>query len=217
MSPTPDELSHQLSKVHKVVQETAGRTEKIDHGITAIKESFLKLFEVLNTGLDRLYHRLANLERLPELFRDLQTSVCEELGRGALRQFETQLVGLMAGIMSNEQRIGALEQHRQASVARLEQDLEQVRGRYGTIERRLAEGNHERRRQLDSHAYALLEEIYPLQVLARLTDVSSPAFELLAAHALQASRSALSAPARLALMVCLPSLPYLGEWIGGWS
>lgn len=182
-------LRSTVSEMGSLVRQTNEKTDQIDHGIAAMKLSFENLYRILHSEFEKIIGQLANVERLPELFSSLEKVTAEQFKLSFLRQFEAQIVAQMSGILANQNRIQALEAFLEEKHRGLEEDCKRVAERYDALLEKLRQSNHDRRRQLDSHAYALLEAVYPRQIQPKFESLSLPCYRLLADHAMQSSRA----------------------------
>ncbi len=178
-----------IAGVAGVVNETHDTTQKMDHTIHALQISFENLYRILHEKLEKISGQLVTIEKVPGMLKQLQETMVGQFELAFLRAFEAQIVSQMSGVLANENRIKALGTFLNEKHAQLETNCQRVAGRYDQLLDKLAENNKERRKKLDSHAYELLERIYPHQVQPAFDQVVQPFYSFLSAHAVDASRA----------------------------
>ncbi|MGD2113718.1 MAG: hypothetical protein PVG07_01595 [Acidobacteriota bacterium] len=172
-----------LSSISKDSSVAREHSVRADQGIKALETSFEQLYGILHAQFTTVIERLEHLQKLPDLFEGLEQTIHREFETSFLHQFEGQILGHQGRVLGNRSRIEAYERLVERKREQLGRELGRVRERYGELLRTVATHNETRRRSLDSHAYELIERVYPAEIQERFSHVSLPAYEYLAAHA----------------------------------
>jgi len=188
------DLDSKIAHLTREIERARQHAQRTDQGIDALQASFKNLYSLLHEQFQVIIRQLQSLEELPDLFGHLEEAIQVQFRISVLRQFEAQVMAHQAAIVANEHRIQALKEFLEKKRIQFEADTQRIKERYDNLLSQVAENNKSRRAMLDSHAYSLLEQVFPSQVQSKITNISLPSYNYLAAHA---SESAVARTAAL--------------------
>ena len=162
---------------------------KTDQQLDGIKKSFLALFDFLEKNFNTMINQTGVLKEMPAMFSHLEKVIQNQFEMSFLQQFEATIMSHHAEALSDETKIEALQSFLEKTREHLEESLNSVRERYKKLLTQVAENNSNRRQELDNHAYALLQEVYPSQIQDRFSNISVPAYSYLSAHAIECAQA----------------------------
>jgi len=165
------------------------RDKELDQTIQSLKRSFIELFGILNSNTKVLVEQTGALKHLPEMVDDLKDVMRTQFELSFLHQLQAVIHSKQADILTDQCRIDALQRFLEDKKRQLAEDHERIQERYNKLFQEVADNNLERRRQLDSHAYELVEKKWPEEVQAKFSHVSLPSFYYLAAHASECAQA----------------------------
>jgi len=168
-----------LARLSKGVDRAGKHAQQADQTIKALEKSVTSLLDQLHEEFQEAIQCLKHLQRLPDHFKDLEEAIQRQFETSFTRQFESQVIDRQGKVIVHQSRIEALERYLTTRQRQLSEQLERVQERYSRLLSEVAENNTARRKAMDSHAYALLEEVYPDQVQARFSHISLPLYPYL--------------------------------------
>jgi hypothetical protein len=126
---------------------------------------------------------LESLTQLPQMIASLQHTVASQFQQLFAHEVEVAAGSRLASMQAAERKRDAARGALAERQARLSEDRERLSRRYGELLTQIAADCEFRVRQLDSHAFDIVEQAYPRQVQRRFELDSTPAVKLLAEHA----------------------------------
>lgn len=161
---------------------------KTDETIDALKASFEKLFEQLHNNIKVLVKQIGQLqEDIPLAIQGLEELISYQFRLSFLKQFEAYIINHKAQILTDEKRIIALRNFLEKKQKQFEKEHKSIQERYVKLLSQVSKNNMDRRRKLDSHAYSLLERVFPEQIQERFSNISLPSYNYLSAHATESA------------------------------
>lgn len=153
--------------------------------IDAMAKSTQVISEIVSHNFKEVLKPLQVLHELEQILTGFRTDVANQFGMLVSSQIEAMAVSHQATIKSSEQKAMLVEDHIANKKKQFDDARKRISERYDKILVRLAEQHESFLRQLDSHAYEIVDAIYPAQVQAKFSFASIPAQNYLVAHALE--------------------------------
>jgi hypothetical protein len=157
--------------------------------IEALRVIAKEMSEFVHKDLTEANKKLVALEKLPKLIEHVQETVVEQFLLQLQSQFETQMLAREASIQVAEKKIDLVETHIGKKKSQHEEMSGNLDRRFEKQTEQLAEEHTSYLRQLDSHAYEIVDKVFPEQVIGKISRKSVPAYHYLVAHHLEAARS----------------------------
>jgi len=182
-------MSNETVSIANFPERMTVDSPKTDQQLDALKISFENLYGLLQDNFNILIRQSKALDEMPALFQNLEQVIQNQFEMGFLRQFEVTIMSHQAEILAEQSRIEALQGFLNGKQAQLEESLANLQKRYGELLGQVSDNNQERRHKLDSHAYDLLEQVYPGLIQERFSNISLPSYSYLAAHASECAQA----------------------------
>lgn len=158
---------------------------KTDNAISALRTAFEALSRMLETSTKEIARSLTALSVLPDMMTQMKAHVTEQFTTLFRHQLEAQVLQRYANAEVARKKLEAAGRSEQDKVGQLEPDVQRISARYDKLLKAVASDCATRIRQLDSHAFDILDTIYPKQVQDRFSVESEPALTMVADHASQ--------------------------------
>lgn len=165
------------------------RDRKLDETIQALTKSFNELNASLKEYFSEVTDGLGAVKQLPSMMEDVQETVTNQFTNLFEHGMKTEFASRKANIDAATEKARRLETFMERRQERLEEDTERVRRRYTELLEDLAEECEKRIRDLDSHAFRIVETTYPSEVQDRFSRLSVPAVRRLAEEADRAAEA----------------------------
>ncbi len=127
------------------------------------------------------------LPSLPGVLRDLQERLVEQFRINFSGQVAIEMKAREANVMMAERKSAFLEEQVNRKNGLLTEYSERINSRYSRISDETAKEHESFLTQLDSHAYRIVEDIYPNQIEAKFSAGPDVALSHLVRHAMEAS------------------------------
>jgi hypothetical protein len=154
-----------------------------DQAIDALKAAFTSFSKQLEFTTGKMLTSLESLTQLPQMIANLQGTVATQFHELFVHEVKVAAAGRLATMQAAEKKRQAAQESLARRESRLGEERELLSGRYGKLLGQVAGDCESRIRQLDSHAFDIVEQAYPKQVQQRFELDSTPAVKLLAEHA----------------------------------
>lgn len=164
-----------------------GNFGRLDNRIQALTKAFNELNESLQKYFAEVTDGLGAVKELPEMMGQLQETVSGQFSNLFEHHMKAEFASRKASIEAASTEAEELEAFMERKQKSLETDTDRVRRRYVDLLDDLAKETERRVRSLDSHAFRIVEEIYPEQVQDRFSRLSVPAVRRLAEEAEEAA------------------------------
>lgn len=167
----------------EIPQNIQVRSPETDQHIDAVRTAFESFGRQLDQTTGRIVTSLERLTQLPQMIAHLQQTVASQFHQLFAHEVEIAAGGRLAAMQAADSKRAAARDALSERQARLGEEREGLESRYGELLAQIAADCEFRVRQLDSHAFEIVEQAYPKQVQRRFELDSTPAVKLLAEHA----------------------------------
>ncbi len=127
------------------------------------------------------------LPSLPGVLKDLQERLVEQFRINFSGQVAIEMKAREANVIMAERKSQFLEEQINRKNGLLAEYSERINSRYSRISDETAKEHESFLTQIDSHAYRIVEEIYPDQIQAKFSDRPDVTLSHLVTHAMEAS------------------------------
>lgn len=156
---------------------------KLDERIEALTNAFNELNDSLQKYFAEISDGLGAVKKLPTMMGQLQETVSGQFSNLFEHHMKAEFASRRASIEAASAEAEELEAFMERKQEALETDTDRVRRRYLDLLEDLAQETERRVRSLDSHAFRIVEDVYPQQVQERFSRLSVPAVERIAEEA----------------------------------
>jgi hypothetical protein len=150
-------------------------------------DSILKVSERisnwLHEDLKKIIEPLVGLQYVPDLIKEVKETVVIQFTNLAQGQIESDVINRQANIKVLNKKIISSEKHIEQKEENLDKTVERINTRYSDLADQVNKEHEVFLKKLDSHAYDIIEKIYPQQVQDRFSYDSLPGTDFLADHA----------------------------------
>lgn len=137
----------------------------------------------LHSDLKKIMEPLAVIKFIPDLIRELKQTIVKQFTGLFTGQIEADVITRQANIKVLNRKIESTDRHMKQKEENLDKTVERIEERYTILTNQLNQEHETFLRKLDSHAYDIVEKIYPAQVQKRFSCDSLPGIDFLAEHA----------------------------------
>jgi hypothetical protein len=152
--------------------------------IDSINKSANSISNWLHNDLRKIIEPLTVLHVVPDLVKDLSITIVKQFTTLFLGQVEADVINRQANIKVSKRKIDSTQNHIHQKEENLNTTIERVNDRYSGLSDQLNVEHETFLRKLDSHAYEIVEKIYPEQIQNRFSCESLPSISFLSEHAL---------------------------------
>jgi hypothetical protein len=159
------------------------RAPETDHAISGLSLAFSSLSHLLQDSFNEIAGSLRALRQLPEMLTAFQQAVVREFSQLHVGELENQIFSRHSNLQVAEQKLQASANMEKDKLGQLRPDSHRLAERYQQLMENVGGECLCRINQMDSHAFQILDEIYPKEVRERFSLVSSETLRCLTAHA----------------------------------
>ncbi len=156
---------------------------KTDYMIDSLTQAFVSLSKMLQKAFVEILDALQTLKHVPEIVDNFQKEVTNQFTNMFTHQLESQIMSRQASMLSAQKKWEITDSRCKEKTDQLSNDIKRLTERYGQKFETLTDESKRRINDIDSHAFDVVEGIYPKQIQEKFSFDSVPAVELLAAHA----------------------------------
>ncbi|MEN6455730.1 MAG: hypothetical protein ABFD10_15890 [Prolixibacteraceae bacterium] len=137
----------------------------------------------LHNDLKKIMEPLSVVKFIPDLIRELKQTIVKQFTNLFTGQVEADVITRQATIKVLNKKIESTDRHIKHKEENLTKTVERIEERYTILTDQLNQEHEAFLRKLDSHAYDIVEKIYPSQIRNRFSSDSLPCIDFLAEHA----------------------------------
>jgi hypothetical protein len=157
-----------------------------DPAIDSIKKTAKRISNWLHEDLKKIIEPIQVLPELTEDIGDFKKRVIEQFGELFAGQVAVEMKAREANIRVAESKAQLVEQHVERKKRQLQEAQERVTERYTRLAEAVAEDHEADLRRLDSHAYRIVENVYPEEIQAKFSHLQPAFWRALAARSVMA-------------------------------
>lgn len=172
-----------MSSQSSLPSEITVRNPDMDHKIAALTKAFETLTKLLEKSFTEIAESLRTLRRLPEIVEKIQETVVTQVDRLFQQQMEAQVLARYANLQVARKRLESVNTLEQDKMGQLKSDTARVSERYAKLLEQVARDCESNIRRIDSHAFDIVDRIYPKEVQQKFSFESEPALRLIGEHA----------------------------------
>jgi len=151
--------------------------------IDSIQATTKRISNWLHHDLKEVVKPLQVLPSIPEDLRDLKERLVEQFRLLFRGEIAAEMKSREANIRVAKQKSSITEQHIENKRSRLVDEVDRVQSQAQKRLERVARDHQVDLRNLDSHAYKIVDEIYPKQIQLKFSEASTPFWGAVAEHA----------------------------------
>jgi hypothetical protein len=159
------------------------RAPETDHAISGLSSAFASLSHMLQDSFKEIASSLRALRQLPEMLTTFQQTMVREFSQLYVSEIENQIFCRHANLHVAEQKLQASTNLEKAKLEQLQPDSHRLAERYQQLLENVGGECLSRVNRMDSHAFQILDKIYPKEVQERFSSESSEALRYLTEHA----------------------------------
>jgi hypothetical protein len=156
---------------------------KTDEAIEALKAVFESFSHQLQHTTGGMLTSLEALSHLPRMIEGVESTVVTQFKELFSHEVRVAAASRLAAMRAAERKRAAALRSRAERESRVGEERELLSARYEKLLGQVSADCESRVRQMDSHAFDIVEQAYPKQVQQRFELDSTPAVRLLAEHA----------------------------------
>lgn len=137
----------------------------------------------LHNDLKKIIEPLAVVKFIPDLIKELKQTIVKQFTNLFTGQIEADVITRQANIKVLSKKIESTDRHMKHREENLNKTVERIEERYTVLTNQLNQEHESFLRKLDSHAFDIIEKIYPAQVQNRFSFDSLPGIGFLTEHA----------------------------------
>ncbi len=151
--------------------------------IDSIKKTSEHISNWLHNDLKTIIEPLVVLQYVPDLIKMVNETVVVQFTNLVQGQVESDVINRQANIKVLNRKIISSEKHIEQKEENLDKTVDRINTRYADLADQVNKEHEVYLRKLDSHAYDIIDKIYPQQVQERFSYDSLPGTNFLADHA----------------------------------
>jgi len=151
--------------------------------IDSILKASERISNWLHEDLKNIIEPLVVLQYVPDLIKEVNETVVVQFTNLVQSQVESDVINRQANIRVLNKKIISSEKHIEQKEENLDKTVERINTRYSDLAEQVNKEHEVFLKKLDSHAYDIIEKIYPHQVQERFSYDSLPGANFLADHA----------------------------------
>jgi hypothetical protein len=152
--------------------------------IDSINKTASRISNWLHNDLKKIIEPLTVVTFIPDLLKELKQTIVNQFTNLLTGQVESDVINRQANIKVLNKKIDSTQKHIREKEVNLDKTIARVNTRYSNLSEQLNKEHETFLRKLDSHAYELVENIYPNQIQARFSYDSLPGIDFLSQHAM---------------------------------
>lgn len=152
--------------------------------IDSINKTASRISNWLHNDLKKIIEPLTVVTFIPDLLKELKQTIVYQFTNLLTGQVESDVINRQANIKVLNKKIDSTQKHIREKEVNLDKTIDRVNVRYSNLSEQLNKEHETFLRKLDSHAYELVENIYPNQIQARFSYDSLPGIDFLTQHAM---------------------------------
>jgi hypothetical protein len=172
-----------MSEIPKINVQFPEHLEVRSKKLDAIQESTKAMADIMTNNFKYLIDSVQSLKKLPDLVEKLEMTFIEQFKLMFMTQIEADVLNRQANIRVLGKKMAFIEEHIEKKKEQARSMLDQITGRYKNLSEDLTKEHDTYQRKLDSHAFSIVEKVYPDQVQEKFSFESLPNISFLAAHA----------------------------------
>jgi hypothetical protein len=138
----------------------------------------------LHNDLRKIIEPLTMIRFVPDLIKELKHTIIKQFSNLLTGQVEADVINRQANIKVLNKKIESTDRYIKQKEENLNKTVERINERYAILANQLNQEHETFLRKLDSHAYEIIENIYPLQVKDKFSYDSLPGIDFLTEHAM---------------------------------
>lgn len=152
--------------------------------IDSIKANSNRISNWLHNDLKNIIEPLTVVRFIPDLIKELKQTIVNQFTNLLLGQVEADVINRQANIKVLNKKIDSTQIHIAQKEEGLNKTIDRLTDRYSTLSDQLNTEHETFLRKLDSHAYDIIEKVYPQQVQEKFSYDSVPGISFLSDHAM---------------------------------
>jgi len=152
--------------------------------IDSINKTAHRISNWLHEDLKKVIEPLTVVKFIPDLIKELKQTIVNQFTNLLMGQVEADVINRQANIKVLNKKIESTQTHIAQKEENLNKTIDRVSDRYSTLSEQLNTEHETFLRKLDSHAYDLIEKVYPQQVQDKFSYDSLPGISFLSDHAM---------------------------------
>ncbi len=150
--------------------------------LDALKESTKTIVKILSQHLQEIAKGIQSLTKLPDLFTQLKELVANQFNNLFIASVETNIMNRQANVKVLGKKIAFVKEHVAKKERQLEKTNDQIIERFANISKEMTKEHELFLQKLDSHAYEIVDQIYPRQIQERFSYDTQPNIDYLVNH-----------------------------------
>jgi hypothetical protein len=152
--------------------------------IDSIKATSNRISNWLHNDLKNIIEPLTVVRFIPDLIKELKQTIVNQFTNLLMGQVEADVINRQANIKVLNKKIDSTQTHIAQKEENLNKTIERVTNRYSSLSDQLNTEHETFLRKLDSHAYEIIEKVYPQQIQDKFSYDSLPGISFLSDHAM---------------------------------
>lgn len=158
-----------------------------DPTIDAMNEIANGVSDWLHNDLVAIIRPLQVLPEIPKYFYELKTLIVDQFSRLFTNQMAAEMKSREANVRVANEKTKFVEEHIEKKKEELDESKSRVQARFESHAESISEDHEAEIERLDSHAYKILDEIYPKEIQERLSYDSPVFWDAMAEHSSNAA------------------------------
>jgi hypothetical protein len=151
--------------------------------IDSIAKTSERIMNILHVDLKAIIEPLSVLRSVPDLIKEVKENVVSQFTNLLTGQVESDVINRQANIKVLNKKIVSTQKHIEQKEENLDKTIDRVNARYNNLGEQLNKEHETFLHKLDSHAYDIIDKIYPTQIQDRFSFDSLPSTNFLTDHA----------------------------------
>jgi len=152
--------------------------------IDSIRVTSSKISNWLHNDLKNIIEPLTVVRFIPDLIKELKLTIVNQFTNLLMGQVEADVINRQANIKVLNKKIDSTQAHIIQKEESLNKTIDRVTNRYSNLSDQLNTEHETFLRKLDSHAYDIIEQVYPQQIQDKFSYDSIPGINFLSDHAM---------------------------------
>lgn len=167
---------------HRIKVDFPDKINVTSPELDGLKESTRSISNVLSEHLIAIARSIQSLTELPDLIKKLRITVTENFGNLFKAGIEADVMNRQAAIKVIESKTGFVQTHIEKKKKHAVEAIGFIKSDYEKYFEAIAKEQDMFLQKLDSHAYELVEKVYPKQIQAKFSLQSLPCLDFMAEH-----------------------------------
>jgi uncharacterized protein Smg (DUF494 family) len=169
---------------HKGQHQSEFQINNTSSGIDPLDQANIQTNHWLRNDLKKIIEPLAVLRFIPDLIKELKHTIVRQFTNLLTGQVEADVISRQANIKVLNKKIESTDRYIKQKEENLNKTIERINERYTILSNQLNQEHETFLRKLDSHAYDIIEKIYPKQIQEKFSYDSLPGIDFLSEHAM---------------------------------